>query len=61
MKRTAALIAVTLALSALALASCAPKIIGPRPHRRDRHCGCENKTPDTCRTQQFLLTEHSNH
>ena len=29
-------------LTTLVMESCAPKIQGARPHRRDRHCGCEN-------------------
>lgn len=33
---------------AFVLASCSPKINGATPHRRDRHCGCENLSqPDT--------------
>ena len=24
---------------------CSRKIIGATPHRRDRHCGCENLSP----------------
>ncbi len=37
------------------LASCAPRIYGARPHRRDRHCGCEYvqpqvETPDCARS-----------
>lgn len=27
------------------LASCAPRIYGARPHRRDRNCGCEYVQP----------------
>lgn len=26
--------------------SCTPKIYGVHKHRRDRHCGCENVSPE---------------
>lgn len=38
MKRTILVIALLLAM---VMTSCAPKIYGARPHRRDRNCGCE--------------------
>ncbi|MBQ4355270.1 MAG: hypothetical protein II757_01275 [Bacteroidales bacterium] len=38
--------------------ACAPKITGARPHRRDRHCGCDNTLPtpadSTCILYQNL-------
>ncbi|MBQ4433066.1 MAG: hypothetical protein II894_02790 [Bacteroidales bacterium] len=30
-----------IALLAIMVSSCAPRIYGARPHRRDRNCGCE--------------------
>ncbi|MCQ2291773.1 MAG: hypothetical protein MJZ39_01255 [Bacteroidales bacterium] len=42
-----------LGICAILLASCSPKINGATPHRRDRHCGCENLSqPNTtpCQT-----------
>lgn len=43
-------------LLALVLESCAPKIYGARPHRRDRHCGCEN-VPAHTDTTTCLIAE----
>lgn len=34
--------------------SCAPKIYGRRPHRRDRNCGCEYIKTDTVPTYENL-------
>lgn len=42
MKRILVLI---MLLLALVVTSCAPKIYGARPHRRDRNCGCELQQP----------------
>lgn len=42
MKRTILLL---LLLLAMVVTSCAPKIYGARPHRRDRNCGCERQQP----------------
>jgi hypothetical protein len=47
MKRTVLLL---LLLLALVVTSCAPKIYGARPHRRDRNCGCELQQPVENRT-----------
>ncbi len=37
--------------------SCAPKIIGARPHRKERNCGCEY--PANLTTADSLLTLHT--
>ncbi|MCQ2275632.1 MAG: hypothetical protein MJZ87_01600 [Bacteroidales bacterium] len=35
-------------LTIMLLTSCSRRIIGATPHRRDRHCGCENiRTPQS--------------
>lgn len=45
-KSTLILLASILAI--MLLSSCSKKIIGVTPHRRDRHCGCENiRTPQS--------------
>lgn len=41
------LLVLCVVMGAWLLSSCAPRIYGARPHRRDRHCGCENKTQGT--------------
>jgi hypothetical protein len=42
--------------------SCARKINGATPHRRDRNCGCENLSPTPDNVQgsihSSLLTDH---
>ena len=43
-------------LTTLVMESCAPKIQGARPHRRDRHCGCEN-VPAQTDTTTCLIAE----
>lgn len=44
----------------LLFTSCSKKIIGATPHRRDRHCGCENIPQTRCDTLNYtpLLTEN---
>lgn len=44
-------------LLCLTMEACAPKVYGARPHRRDRHCGCENKDVDAP-TENYYLTEN---
>lgn len=53
MKRTFLLLVILLAL---VVTSCAPKIYGARPHRRDRNCGCELQKPVENRSCTETLT-----
>ena len=53
MKRTILLL---LLLLALVVSSCAPKIYGARPHRRDRNCGCELQKPMEAQQNDDVLT-----
>lgn len=50
------LLSVAILLLVLVLDACAPKIYGARPHRRDRHCGCEN-VPVNMDTTLCLIAE----
>ena len=52
MKRTMLL----LVLLALVVTSCAPRIYGAKPHRRDRNCGCEIQQPTEARQCDEALT-----
>ena len=45
-----------LLLLALVVTSCAPKIYGARPHRRDRNCGCERQQPVENHQSDICLT-----
>lgn len=42
----------------LVVESCAPRIYGARPHRRDRHCGCENQLQETSCQENYYLVEN---
>lgn len=41
-------------LLALFMEACVPRIQGARPHRRDRHCGCENTNTAPADTVCYL-------
>lgn len=42
----------------LLVESCAPRIYGARPHRRDRHCGCENQPQDNSCQDNYYIVEN---
>ena len=52
MKRTILLLALLLAL---VVTSCAPRIYGAKPHRRDRNCGCEIQQSPACQQDDDVL------
>lgn len=53
MKRTILLLVLLLAL---VVTSCAPRIYGAKPHRRDRNCGCEVLPPACSQPSDVVLT-----